>query len=61
MTPLTPIITAHWDVPDYFTLEGYRRFGGYSALPKALDQHIAAFGFCQVVGRFNFGLGAQLE
>ena len=27
----------------------------------ALDQHIAAFGFCQVVGRFNFGLGAQLE
>ena len=36
MTPLTPIITAHWDVPDYFTLEGYRRFGGYSALPKAL-------------------------
>ena len=36
MTPLTPIITAHWDVPDYFTLQGYRRFGGYSALPKAL-------------------------
>ena len=26
-----------------------------------LDQHIAAFGFCQVVGRFNFGLCAQLE
>jgi NADH-quinone oxidoreductase subunit F len=36
MTPLTPIITAHWDVPDYFTLEGYRRHGGYAALPKAL-------------------------
>ena len=36
MTPLTPIITAHWDVPDYFTLEGYRRHGGYVALPKAL-------------------------
>ena len=29
MTPLTPVITAHWDVPDYFTLEGYRRHGGY--------------------------------
>jgi len=36
MTPLTPIITAHWDVPDLFTLEGYRRHGGYLALPKAL-------------------------
>ena len=36
MTPLTPVITAHWDVPDYFTLEGYRRHGGYVALPKAL-------------------------
>ncbi len=36
MTPLTPVITAHWDVPDYFTLDGYRRHGGYVALPKAL-------------------------
>jgi len=36
MTPLTPVITAHWDVPDYFTIEGYRRHGGYIALPKAL-------------------------
>ena len=36
MTPLTPVITAHWDVPDLFTLEGYRRHGGYQALPKAL-------------------------
>ncbi|MGI9197910.1 MAG: NADH-quinone oxidoreductase subunit NuoF [Candidatus Nanopelagicales bacterium] len=38
MTPLTPVITAHWDVPDLFTLEGYRRNGGYRALPKALAQ-----------------------
>jgi len=36
MTPLTPVITAHWDVPDYFTLEGYKRHDGYRALPKAL-------------------------
>jgi NADH-quinone oxidoreductase subunit F len=36
MTPLTPVITAHWDVPDLFTLEGYRRHGGYVALSKAL-------------------------
>jgi NADH-quinone oxidoreductase subunit F len=35
--PLTPVITAHWDQPDSFTLEGYRRNGGYSALPKAFE------------------------
>ena len=35
-TPLTPVITEHWDVPDLFTLEGYRRTGGYSALAQAL-------------------------
>jgi NADH-quinone oxidoreductase subunit F len=33
---LTPTLTAHWDEPDSFTLEGYRRSGGYQALPKAL-------------------------
>jgi len=33
--PLTPVITAHWDEPDSFTLAGYRRHGGYLALAKA--------------------------
>jgi NADH-quinone oxidoreductase subunit F len=33
---LTPVLTAHWDEPDSFTLAGYRRSGGYQALPKAL-------------------------
>jgi NADH-quinone oxidoreductase subunit F len=33
---LTPVLTAHWDEPDSFTLAGYRRAGGYRALPKAL-------------------------
>jgi NADH-quinone oxidoreductase subunit F len=33
---LIPTLTAHWDEPDSFTLEGYRRSGGYQALPKAL-------------------------
>ncbi len=33
---LTPELTAHWDEPDSFTLAGYRRSGGYRALPKAL-------------------------
>ena len=34
--PLTPVLTANWDQPDSFTLEGYRRIHGYEALPKAL-------------------------
>jgi NADH-quinone oxidoreductase subunit F len=33
---LIPTLTAHWDEPDSFTLESYRRSGGYQALPKAL-------------------------
>jgi NADH-quinone oxidoreductase subunit F len=33
---LTPVLTAQWDEPDSFTLAGYRRDGGYQALPKAL-------------------------
>jgi NADH-quinone oxidoreductase subunit F len=33
---LTPVLTAYWDQPDIFTLDGYRRSGGYQALPKAL-------------------------
>jgi NADH-quinone oxidoreductase subunit F len=33
---LTPELTAHWDESDSFTLAGYRRAGGYQALPKAL-------------------------
>ena len=35
-TILTPALTAYWDQPDSFTLDGYRRDGGYRALPKAL-------------------------
>jgi NADH-quinone oxidoreductase subunit F len=34
---LTPVLTAYWDQPDIFTLDGYRRSGGYQALSKALD------------------------
>jgi NADH-quinone oxidoreductase subunit F len=33
---LTPVLTAHWDDPDSFSMAGYRRVGGYQALPKAL-------------------------
>ena len=34
--PLTPVLTAHWDEPDIFTLAGYQRSGGYRALRQAL-------------------------
>jgi NADH-quinone oxidoreductase subunit F len=33
---LTPELSARWDESDSFTLAGYRRDGGYRALPKAL-------------------------
>jgi NADH-quinone oxidoreductase subunit F len=35
-TLLTPALTAHWDEADSFSLEAYRRDGGYEALPLAL-------------------------
>jgi NADH-quinone oxidoreductase subunit F len=35
-TILTPELSARWDEPDSFSLAGYKRAGGYRALPKAL-------------------------
>ena len=32
---LTPVLTAHWDEPDSYKIEGYRRHGGYDAVAKA--------------------------
>jgi NADH-quinone oxidoreductase subunit F len=32
----TPVLSRHWDDADSFTLDGYTRRGGYTALPKAL-------------------------
>ena len=32
----TPVLSAHWDDADSFTIDGYTRHGGYTALPKAL-------------------------
>ncbi len=34
--PLTPVLTERWSEPRSWTIETYRRTGGYSALPKAL-------------------------
>ena len=36
---LTPELSARWDEPDSFTLEAYRRVGGYRALEKALEMN----------------------
>jgi NADH-quinone oxidoreductase subunit F len=36
VTVLTPVLSAHWDEPDAFTLAAYQRHGGYQALRKAL-------------------------
>jgi len=56
---LTPELTAHWDEPDSFTLGGYRRSGGYEALPKALamppDEVIAAVKASGLRGRGGAG------
>jgi len=56
---LIPTLTAHWDDPDSFTLAGYRRAGGYQALPKALgmdpDAVIAAVKDSGLRGRGGAG------
>ncbi len=56
---LIPTLTAHWDDPDSFTLEGYRRAGGYQGLPKALgmdpDEVIAAVKDSGLRGRGGAG------
>jgi len=36
MSKLTPVLSASWDQADSFTIEGYKRNGGYSAIAKAL-------------------------
>jgi NADH-quinone oxidoreductase subunit F len=36
---LTPVLSAHWDEPDSFTLAGYTRHDGYQGLRSALTLH----------------------
>ena len=33
---LTPVLSEHWDVDGFWTVDVYREHGGYTALPKAL-------------------------
>ncbi len=35
---LTPVLSKSWAEPDSFTLDGYRRHGGYDALPQGAGQ-----------------------
>ncbi|MFM6940732.1 MAG: NADH-quinone oxidoreductase subunit NuoF [Candidatus Planktophila sp.] len=36
MSLLTPVLSAHWDEKDSFTIDAYKRNGGYQAAEKAL-------------------------
>ncbi len=36
MSLLTPVLSAHWDEKDSFTIDAYKRNGGYQAAAKAL-------------------------
>ena len=36
MSKLTPVLSANWDEADSFTIAGYKRNGGYTAIAKAL-------------------------
>ncbi|HSP78769.1 MAG TPA: NADH-quinone oxidoreductase subunit F, partial [Myxococcaceae bacterium] len=40
-TAFEPIISSAWGKPDSWTLEDYRRRGGYKALEKALEMQPA--------------------
>jgi NADH-quinone oxidoreductase subunit F len=62
---LTPVLTANWDQADSFTLDGYKRTGGYSAVPKALamlpDEVIAAVKAAGLRGRGGAGFGTGMK
>jgi NADH-quinone oxidoreductase subunit F len=64
-TILTPVLSAHWDEPDSFTLAGYKRVGGYRALPTALamtpDQVIQTVKDAALRGRGGAGFPTGLK
>ncbi len=64
-TILIPELSAFWDDPDSFTLAGYKRHGGYQALPKALamqpDQVIQTLKDSALRGRGGAGFPTGLK
>jgi NADH-quinone oxidoreductase subunit F len=64
-TILIPELSAYWDEPDSFTLAGYKRHGGYQALPKALamqpDQVIQTLKDSALRGRGGAGFPTGMK
>ena len=62
---LTPVLTANWDQPDAYRLEGYKRGGGYEAAAKALkmqaDDVIATVKNANLRGRGGAGFPTGMK
>ncbi|HEX6448511.1 MAG TPA: NADH-quinone oxidoreductase subunit NuoF [Trebonia sp.] len=62
---LTPVLTANWDQPDAYRLDGYKRDGGYTAAAKALqmqpDDVIATVKASNLRGRGGAGFPTGMK
>ena len=55
---LTPVLTAHWDEPDIFTIDGYRRAGDSGddiTLFKGIDTIDVSSVDTNLIGHFYYG------